>query len=152
MKLENNLERAKKNDDLRQQPELKDKMHGLIFVINSEQFSLIDENILKKFMKIRNAANDRDIPSMIIMTAIDRVCEHVEEDTSKVFLSESIEKMVDTVSEKSGYPINMVNPQRNYVTEQVKVEGIDLLTVYHVRQLLWSVSDYCQKLADDLLD
>ena len=46
----------------------------------------------------------------------------------------------------------MVNPQRNYVTEQVKVEGIDLLTVYHVRQLLWSVSDYCQKLADDLLD
>ena len=57
--LENNLERAKKNDDLRQQPELKDKMHGLIFVINSEQFSLIDENILKKFMKIRNAANDR---------------------------------------------------------------------------------------------
>ena len=28
------------------------------------------------------------------MTAIDRVCEHVEKDTSKVFLSQSIEKMV----------------------------------------------------------
>jgi len=150
--LENNLERAKMNGDLRKQPELKDKMHGLVFVINAEQFSLIDENVLKKLVKIRKAANERDIPSMIIMTAIDRVCEHVEKDTSKVFLSRNIEKMVDIVSEKSGYPINMVNPQRNYVKDQVKVEGIDLLTLYHVRQLVWSVSDYYQQLADDLLD
>ena len=95
--------------EMRENPEMKDKMHCLIFVVHAEKFAGLDEKILGKLTKIRFAANKRGpsnenisfikfhylgIPCLVVCTAIDKVCKHVEKDTSKVYLSQNIQKMV----------------------------------------------------------
>jgi len=134
---------------LRDTSEIEHKMHCLIFAVHANKFAALDENILGKLTRIRYAANERDIPCLVVCTAVDLVCKHVEKDTSKVFYSQAVQKMMTMVSERSGFPLNMVFPQRNYVKETVAELNIDFLTMLLFKRIVKVSKDFCERLMDD---
>lgn len=133
---------------LRDAPEIKDQMHCVIFAVHAEKFAALDENILGKLTKIRYATNQRDIPCLVVCTAVDLVCDHVEKDIRNVFYSRNIQKLFTMVSERSGFPLNMIHPQRNYVKETQTELNIDFLTMLLFKQIVKVSKDFCERLLD----
>jgi hypothetical protein len=53
------------------------------------------------------------------------------------------------VSEKSGFPLNMIHPLRNYVEQTMTDEHIDFLTVLTFKQIIKVSKDFCERLMDE---
>jgi len=137
-------------DQFKRNPELKDMMHGIIFVIQAGTFTSMDKSTVDKMMEIWSYARNKDpeVPSIIILTGIDAVCDDVAADTSKIFSSVPNHKLAKIVSRESGFPINKIFPQRNYVEEVEKDTKIDCLTLFNVQQIMTMAEQYCFKLID----
>merc|ERR1719483_1403647 len=100
-------------------------------------------------MEVRRAANKRGMSPFVILTGIDKICEHVEKDTSKVFHSQNIQKMVKLVGEKSGIAENKIFPMRNYYKETQKDPNIDFLTMMVLRQIVRFADGFVEDLVDE---
>ena len=52
------------------------------------------------------------------------------------------------VSEKSGFPLNKIHPQRNY-SDQIETEvHIDFLTMLLFKQIIKVSKDFCERMMD----
>merc|ERR1719419_218101 len=114
---------------------------------------MISKSTLDKMKAIWEYARKRKpvpVPSMVILTGVDSVCEHVERETSKVFHSKLIHEVVQNVSQASGYPELKISPQRNYVSQQEKVPDIDALTLWNTKQIFDMAADFCDEICDDM--
>uniref|UniRef100_A0AAY3ZXE2 TLDc domain-containing protein n=1 Tax=Denticeps clupeoides TaxID=299321 RepID=A0AAY3ZXE2_9TELE len=73
---------------------VKDKIHCLVYVIDSSKVKLLPEKMLEKFAAIRRKANLLGIPQLVLLTKVDEACSLVAENLQKVYQSLYIEKMV----------------------------------------------------------
>ena len=79
---------------------------------------------------------------MILVTNIDKVCSHVEEDVSTVFESLAVSKIVDNVSQLLGFPRGHVLPMKNYEKELEISDNMNILTLLSLRQMLRATEDF----------
>lgn len=114
------------------------EINCVVFIINAATVALMDPVIVKKFSEIREEANGRDMNPIVVLTHVDQICKATEENTSKVFLSRSVQDKVKAVTEKLGTQEKMLCPVVNYTGQQETDVKIDILTLLLLRQILRS--------------
>jgi len=127
-------------------PELKDKIHCVAFVIDAGSVSMLDDKVVEKIKQIRLEAIKRGMNPLIMLTQVDKICEESKKDIKNVFHSQAVHKKVQEVSQKFGINENMVFPVKNYNTESMNVLEIDILMLLTVRQILRNSEDYFEGL------
>jgi len=84
------------------------------------------------------------------MTKIDKVCEQVCEDVSRVFCSISVRDCVDKVSMVMGLPRSQILPFKNYESEMDLDTNINILSLMSFRHILRLTDDYMNNFIGDL--
>merc|ERR1719347_2402099 len=114
--LEGNLEDAK----LRSESEIgiKHKMHCILFVVNATKLAALGDTLKEKVREITTEAEKRGLPAMLVLTHVDKICQHVSKETSTVFKSPQIRNLVEKDAEEvTGFPPFKIHPIRNYSTQ-----------------------------------
>ncbi|KAF5889998.1 interferon-induced protein 44-like, partial [Clarias magur] len=76
----------------RSSPSLEDQTSCLINIIAADKISLMHKEVLRKLKDIREAASQRNMPQVIIMTRVDVVCPLVLHDIKKIYTSKKIKE------------------------------------------------------------
>jgi len=132
--------------------ENKHKMHCILFVANAEKMAALGDTLLKKVREITIEAEERGLPSMLVLTHVDKICEHVSNNTETVFRSPQIRNLVENAQKHSSFPAYKVHPIRNYVKEGIKNTAIDFLTLLLMTQVMECCEEYCDYLEDSKED
>ncbi|XP_029350439.1 interferon-induced protein 44-like [Echeneis naucrates] len=128
---------------------LNDKIHCVLYVVDTCKVSLLNQKILEKFAIIRKKINQRGIPQVVLMTKIDRACPLVAEDLRNVYHSVYIQRMARQLSESLGIPC--VLPVKNYSEELELDRDADILLLSAL-ELILNYSDSFlenQEIADE---
>ena len=83
-----------------------------------------------------------EIPQLILLTKVDKLCNDVQEDVSKVFYSSAVEKAVDKASQLLGIPRAKVLPVKNYENEAELDDSTDILALLALRKMLHCSKDF----------
>ncbi|XP_053403377.1 interferon-induced protein 44-like [Mercenaria mercenaria] len=143
-------------------PSLNNKIHCVCFVIDGSTVTAMSEKMLYKQMFARKAIlgfscrkilaltmqENKYLPQLVLVTKIDKVCSHVEEDVSTVFQSVAIQELVDKVSHMFGVPRNHVLPVKNYEKELTIRNDVSILALLSLRQILHATEDFMFNLLD----
>nr|XP_055074086.1 interferon-induced protein 44-like isoform X2 [Misgurnus anguillicaudatus]XP_055074087.1 interferon-induced protein 44-like isoform X2 [Misgurnus anguillicaudatus] len=121
---------------------LEQKIHCVVFVIDTSKISLMSSKLVEKLAAIRTKVNSLGVPQIVLMTKIDEACPLVQEDLQKVYVSSYIEKKVQEVSSRLGVPVSCVLPVKNYSQELELNLNCDLLLLTAVQQMLNYAEDY----------
>jgi len=132
----------------REIPTESDRIHCVVFVINAEQVSAMEDGIVEKIKEIRKEADLRHLYPLIVLTKIDTLCEETEKDTANAFKSKIIRDKVEEVSDLFGIKANQIHPMRNYCTETECDRSIDILTLRALRQILRYSKTYLKDVID----
>jgi hypothetical protein len=84
------------------------------------------------------------IPYLVFLTKIDLLCEVVERDVRKVFLSETIAQAVDLVADSMAIPRNHVFPVKNYEKETKLHMNLNILNLEALRRALLLADEYLE--------
>ncbi|KAM3594738.1 uncharacterized protein V6R79_013309 [Siganus canaliculatus] len=120
----------------RQKVELSDKIHCVVYVIDTCKVSILSPKMLDKFHIIRKRANQLGLPQILLMTKVDEACPLVGEDLKNVYRSVYIQQKARELSEHLGIPLSCVLPVKNY-SEELELEvDADILLCSAVEQML----------------
>jgi len=130
-------------------PTLGDKIHCLAFVVDALGFKTLDDELIDKVKEIRKEANMRSLQPIVILTRIDQACEDVTaKDVTKVYNSSKIKEKVKEVSAGLGITEIMIYPVQNYSVQTECDQGIDILTLRALRQILRSSKSYLKDMQE----
>ncbi|XP_065101828.1 interferon-induced protein 44-like isoform X7 [Paramisgurnus dabryanus] len=121
---------------------LEQKIHCVVFVIDTSKISLMSTKLEEKLVAIRKKVNSLRVPQIVLLTKVDEACPVVEKDLQKVYLSSYIKKKVQEVSSRLGVPVSCVLPVKNYSQEHELNLSCDLLLLTAVQQMLNFAEDY----------
>ncbi|XP_023810030.1 interferon-induced protein 44-like [Oryzias latipes] len=126
----------------RKNPELKDKIHCVAYVIDASKISIMSQNMEDKLKAIRKTVNSSGITQLVLLTKIDEVCPLVKEDITNVYKSIYIKELMQEASIRVGVPLFCVVPVKNY-SEVLRLDTtIDILLLSAVDQMLNLVDDF----------
>ncbi|XP_053392905.1 interferon-induced protein 44-like [Mercenaria mercenaria] len=129
-------------------PTLNDKIHCVCFIIDGSTATVMSEKMLEKIKSLQSKVRQKGLPQIVLVTKIDKVCSHVDENVSKVFQSTAIQELVDKVSDMLGVPRSHVLPMKNYEKEiNVRID-VSLLALLSLRQILRATEDFMFNLLD----
>jgi len=146
-KLEGNLEDV----EIRSEKDIgiKHKMHCILFVVNATKLAALGDTLAEKIREITTEAEERGLPSMLVLTHVDKICQHVSKDTGTVFKSPQIRNLVEKDAEiATGFPAYKIHPIRNYSTQGMKDTSIDFLSLLLMTQVMECCEEYCHYLED----
>jgi len=143
--LEGNLDGGQTRSD----SETKHKMHCILFVVNATKLALLKgTQEMLKIKDIIQEANKRGLPSLLVLTHVDKICAHMEADTAAVFKSLKIRTLIETAEVITSFPKYKIHPIRNYTDQGDKVTAIDFLTLLLLKQVTGCCREYCDFLED----
>lgn len=90
-----------------------------------------------------------EIPQVILLTKVDKVCQYVEEDVTLTFCSEAIRNLVDKFSDMFGVPRSHVLPVKNFEKEIDVRTDVSILALIALRQILRSSEDFLFNFIND---
>uniref|UniRef100_A0A8C7WVV6 G domain-containing protein n=1 Tax=Oryzias sinensis TaxID=183150 RepID=A0A8C7WVV6_9TELE len=126
----------------RKNPELKDKIHCVAYVIDASKISIMSQNMEDKLKDIRKTVNSSGITQLVLLTKIDEVCPLVKEDITNVYKSIYIKELMQEASIRIGVPLFCIVPVKNY-SEVLELDtNIDILLLSAVDQMLHLVDDF----------
>ncbi|XP_061167740.1 interferon-induced protein 44-like [Saccostrea echinata] len=125
-------------------PDLQDKIHCVAIVVDGSTVDVMPEKVRKQLKDLQVILNLRNLPQVVLMTKLDKVCPEVEEDISNTFASATISKAVKTVGEIMGLPRGHVFPVKNFEKETKLNIGAGFLLMDALKQ--------CLDFADDFMD
>jgi len=132
---------------------IKHKMHCILFVVNATKMTALGDDLKKKILEITTHCEERGLPSMVVLTHVDRICQLVSKDTSTVFKSPRIRELVEKDAlEATSFPAYKIHPIRNYSSETIKDKAIDFLTLLLMTQVMECCEEYCDYLEDSKED
>ncbi|KAH3798645.1 interferon-induced protein 44-like [Dreissena polymorpha] len=145
-KYEFNAEKAISIDDplFVMKPTIKDKPHCVVFVLDATTVQKLDSQILEKIKSFRKVATRKQIPQAVLLTKIDLQDKALGQKLEKVFSSSVIEKTVQEVSSMLGFPKNHVFPVKNYEDEMMLDDGVNILALMALQQILYFSEDYIE--------
>jgi len=146
-KLEGDLEEAKLRSE--SEIEIKHKMHCILFVVNATKLAALADDLHGQIREITAEAEERGLPAMLVLTHVDKVCQHVSKETSTVFKSPQIRNLVEKdAPDVTGFPAFKIHPIRNYSTQGMKETSIDFLSLLLMTQVMECCEEYCHYLED----
>ena len=93
-----------------------------------------------------------DIPQVVYLTKLDKVCPKVEEDAKHVFHSAAVRDAVDKVADVMGLPRGYVLPIKNYESETILDPNMDILVLNALKQTINFADDYIEEQMDKMAD
>ncbi|TRZ02815.1 hypothetical protein DNTS_026425 [Danionella cerebrum] len=75
-------------------PSLQEKIHCVVYVVDSTKVSLMSEKLEAKLAAIRKKINSLGIPQMVLMSKVDEACPDVQEDLQKIYTASYIKTKV----------------------------------------------------------
>ncbi|KAK3105723.1 hypothetical protein FSP39_004276 [Pinctada imbricata] len=132
-------------------PNVKDKVHAVILVVDASTFDVMPEGIIAKIKDIQTVFNARDLPQVIFMTKIDKLCPDVSDDLTNVFRSETTFEVLSKISDCFGLPRGHIFPVKNYENETELDGNINILVLKALKQLLNFTDEYIEDQYGDLL-
>jgi len=146
-KLDGNLEDVETRSE--SEIQTKHKMHCILFVINATKLAALGDTLMQTGREIATEAEERGLPTMIVLTNVDKWCPHVHKDTKTVFKSQRIRDLVERDAVKAtGFPAYKIHPIRNYSTQGINETGIDFLTLLLMIHVMECCEEYCEHLED----
>lgn len=94
--------------------------------------------------------NIEGVPQVVLLTKIDKVCEHTGEDLSKIFYSQVIQETVDRVAQIIGLPRSHILPIKNYESEMELNDNVNILTLLTLQHMLHFCDDYMYNYLDQI--
>ncbi|XP_062597458.1 interferon-induced protein 44-like isoform X2 [Saccostrea cucullata] len=125
-------------------PKIEDRIHCVTFVIDASTIDVITDAVLHHIKEIQNIIVERGIPQTVYLTKLDKICPNVDQDVTKLFLSNTCKQAVDKVAEMIGVPRSHVFPVKNYEKETRLQETINILALTALRQTLVFADDYLE--------
>ncbi|XP_033734792.1 interferon-induced protein 44-like [Pecten maximus] len=137
-------------DGYKQQPNLEDKIHCVVYVLDAEKHStnadihasFITADVKKQIETIQEKIELKGIPQLILLTKVDSICESTRQSTSNVYRSSLIRQRCIAAAECLGLNPMTVLPMRNYFSEVSTTEDISILALFNVRQMLRSADSF----------
>jgi len=128
---------------------IKHKMHCILFVVNATKLAALGDTLAEKIREITTEAEERGLPSMLVLTHVDKICQHVSKDTGTVFKSPQIRNLVEKDAvDATSFPAYKIHPIRNYSTQGIKETSIDFLSLLLMTQVMECCQEYCHYLED----
>ncbi|XP_034306903.2 interferon-induced protein 44-like [Magallana gigas] len=125
-------------------PTMKDMIHTVVFVIDGSNVEVMPDGIIKKLKDIKDMLIDRDVPVLVLVTKIDKVCSDVDKDVEEVYFSNAVKKTVDKVSDVIAIPRSHVLPVKNYEKERTLQNNISILAMEALKQALLFCQDFLE--------
>ncbi|XP_061167735.1 interferon-induced protein 44-like [Saccostrea echinata] len=125
-------------------PDLTDKIHCVAFVVDGSTIDVMPDKVRKQIKDLQVILNQRNLPQVVLMTKLDKICPDVEEDISNTFSSTAIANAVKKVGEMMGLPRGHVFPIKNFEKETKLTLGVGFLLMDALQQ--------CLDFADDFMD
>ncbi|XP_052802952.1 interferon-induced protein 44-like [Mya arenaria] len=132
--------------DFQHRPKLSHKTHCVVFVLDGSTVGDISTPMLHKLKTYRNLLNRKEIPQAVLVTKIDKLCHKTDENVSNAFMSTTVKKVVEKVSEMFKLPRNNIWPIKNYEEEVESDENINILALFAIRQILFFAEDYLENM------
>ncbi|OWF46414.1 Interferon-induced protein 44-like [Mizuhopecten yessoensis] len=129
-------------------PKLKDKIHCVVYVLDSEKYSaevgmsFMTEGVKEQITDIMEKVDQRGIPQLILLNKIDNTCAATKENTSAVYRSDLIRQRCFHAANCLGLPPLTVLPMKNHYMELTTSDEVAILALYNLRQMLRSADAY----------
>ncbi|XP_016098375.1 interferon-induced protein 44-like [Sinocyclocheilus grahami] len=123
-------------------PGLKDKIHCVVYVIDTCKVKLLSDKMIEKFAVFRRKTNQLKIPQLVLLTKMDEACPLVAGDLKNVYQSHYINKVMQEVSAQLGVSLSAVVPVKNYCHELEIDSQTDILLLNAVVQMLRATEGY----------
>ncbi|XP_033728204.1 interferon-induced protein 44-like [Pecten maximus] len=131
-------------------PAFSDKIHCVAFVIDASTIDVIPEKVWERIKAMQPRMNYKGIPQVVLLTKIDRICEDISDDVSKVFFSPAMKECVDKIALMMGLPRSHVLPVKNYENEIGLNQNVTILSLLSLRRILNFVDDFLFNKVDEI--
>ncbi|XP_052678093.1 interferon-induced protein 44-like [Crassostrea angulata] len=126
------------------EPTVKDRIHVVVFVFDGSTLDVLSEGVVSKLKDIKSLVVDRGIPQLAFLTKMDKICETVNKDVSKMFTSSVVEDAVNKAADIIAIPRSHVLPVKNYEKESQLKTDINILALTALRQSLMFADDFLE--------
>ncbi|KAI1890303.1 hypothetical protein AGOR_G00152350 [Albula goreensis] len=123
-----------------------DKVHCIVTVVAADRLAIMNDEMVQKQRRIREAASELDIPQVAVLTRVDEACKLVKNDLRKMYKSKYIKDLIERFSYKLGIPVNCIVPVKNYHNELDLKNDVDVLLLKAMKHIVNFGDDYVRKL------
>lgn len=134
------------NVNLVKNPTLNESMHAIVLLVNYSSYD--DQEYFKNVDKFINAANNRGIPFIILVSKCDLCSKDIEEDPLKIYTSPEILEVRTQISKRTGVNIGDILPFKSYSQESFPNEKIDHIALRTLSKITSLCNSYYDKLYD----
>ncbi|XP_053395400.1 interferon-induced protein 44-like [Mercenaria mercenaria] len=122
----------------KKRPLLEDQIHCVAIVLDASTVDAADaiKDTIQNIKEMQTVMNSMDVPQVVILTCIDKVCKQTKIDASNALKSKLIDRTVGKVSEMLGLPQHNIFPVKNYEKECELDPNIDILTLLALKGIL----------------
>lgn len=130
-------------------PSLAEMAHCNILVVRATQIhsETMEIDLKKKLLKVMEYAHNADVATILVLTAIDEVCEKVAKDVKHVYESKAIRDVVQRAFEIFGIPKMNIFPVKNYTEEIEVMTNMDILLLLAERQSVRFAKDHIENVS-----
>ncbi|KAJ8361691.1 hypothetical protein AAFF_G00430930 [Aldrovandia affinis] len=128
-------------------PSLEDQAHCLVTVVEANKIAIMNDDTARKLREIRLAANDLDIPHVVVVTKVDEFCPLVKEDLKRVYKCKLLKEKMEQLSSKVGIPMNRILSVKDYHEENILQDNVDELLLNALSQIVDYANEYVKRLA-----
>ncbi|KAK6297494.1 hypothetical protein J4Q44_G00320770 [Coregonus suidteri] len=122
-------------------PSINYQIHCAVFVLNACQVMSTSEDLTETLRTLQAEIADLDIPQVVLLTHVDKVCHAVQEDVKFVYSSRILQEKMQKAAEVVGLPVSYVLPVKNYSSELSVSCNTDILLLSAVNHILQAVDD-----------
>ncbi|KAK3590759.1 hypothetical protein CHS0354_017273 [Potamilus streckersoni] len=134
-------------------PNLDDHIHCVAFFIDATQVEAMSDlipDVLQNLKDLQTVMNAMEIPQLVLLTKVDSVCKHVQEDISNIFRSPTVEHCVSKVAEILGLPRYAILPMKNIENEAELNMKLSILTMSNLRTILENADAFLFNKIDEI--
>lgn len=134
----------------KENPKLADKSHCIVIVMDSiviDTDSISDES-KKKIKALQQHVSDHDVPTVLILTKIDELCEEVKKDITRTYHSRKVRDVVQKAKELFGVLEMNIFPVKNYSKEKELNHNMNILILLALRRMMQIASDRLENMED----
>ncbi|KAL4236544.1 Interferon-induced protein 44-like [Mactra antiquata] len=119
-------------------PSLLHKMHCVVIVMDASIIDAVDaiQETVNNVKAMQKVANKYDVPQVVVLTKIDKLCKLVYKDASYAMKSKKVFNTVSKAADLFGLPRHNVFPMKNYEKECEVDPNVDILTLLTLKGIL----------------
>ncbi|XP_060577074.1 interferon-induced protein 44-like [Ruditapes philippinarum] len=134
----------KESTFFRPNPQKGDKVNCIVFVADANILGQdnITMEIRQKQKELHDELSLQDVPTIVLLTKIDVLCESVETDVTNAYTSEKVKQAVDKAEEFYNVPKQNIFPVKNYEKEIGTDINTEILVLLALRQMMYFGTDF----------